>query len=154
MDDDLKRSVTTGETWIRLAFILLFAMVVQVVELLLAVIAIVQWLFLLFTRAPSDRLRDFGDDLTVFNYQIWQYMTQNSNERPWPFAPWPYSTEGLDNEGPESVASPTPAPAAPSGAEPATPAEPPAAPVAEAEPEASEAPEEPASRDEDPKPAS
>lgn len=100
MEDDLKRSITAGETWIRGAFMLLFALVVQVVELVLAVLAIVQWLFLLFTRAPSERLLEFGDDMTLYNYQIWQFLTLNSEARPWPFAPWPYSTEGLD-ETPE-----------------------------------------------------
>ena len=26
-------------------------------------------------------------------YQIWQYLTMNSEQRPWPFSPWPYVDE-------------------------------------------------------------
>ena len=147
MDAEIKRSVSTGDTWIRLAYMVLFAFVLQVVEVVLVFIVIANWFFLLFTRSSSDRLTEFGDDLTVFNYQIWQFLTQNSDERPWPFAPWPYSTEGLDDEGPETVA--TAKPVAPA-AEPKEPAAEPKEPAAE--PQAPEAPEPPTSEEPDPSP--
>jgi len=97
MDDDIKKSLTAGETWLRGLYMLLFLIVYSIVEIIITAIAIFQFLFLLFTREPSDRLLDFGDDLTVYIYQIWQFLTMNSETRPWPFAPWPYAGETVDS---------------------------------------------------------
>lgn len=105
MDDDIKKSLTAGETWIRGLYMLLFFIVYSIVEIIITAIAIFQFLFLLFTREPSDRLQEFGDDMSVYIYQIWQFLTINSEERPWPFAPWPYSTENLDDGPPTSAAA-------------------------------------------------
>lgn len=120
-DDDLKVKLTAGETWIRGAFMLLFAIIYQVVELVLVVIAVVQWFFLLFTGEPSERLLEFGDDLSVFNYQIWQFQTMNTEVRPWPFAPWPYAGDSDAPLPPEQHPAEHPEPAAQFGAEPAAP---------------------------------
>lgn len=116
MDDDLKTSLTTGETWIRGLYMILFFIIYSIVELIAFAIAIFQFAFLLFTREPSDRLTEFGDDITVYIYQIWQFLTVNSEERPWPFAPWPDSADSLDVPpvpAEEDVPPAAPAPASP-----------------------------------------
>jgi hypothetical protein len=45
----------------------------------------------LFTGATNARLREFGQSLAVFIYQIVLFVTFNSDERPFPFGPWPAS---------------------------------------------------------------
>jgi len=112
MSENIKDSLTTGETWIRGLYLLLFLIIYSIVEIVAFAIVVLQFIFLLFTREPNDRLLEFGDDVTVYIYQIWQFLTLNSDERPFPFAPWPYAGEGPDyadiDVGPVADAETTP----------------------------------------------
>jgi hypothetical protein len=94
MDPELKDSLTASETWIRGFYILLFTIIYSVAEIVLVAIVIFQFLMTLLTRQTNDRLLDLGDDLSIFQYQILQFATYNSDEKPFPFGPWPYGTGG------------------------------------------------------------
>lgn len=94
MDNEIKASLTASESWIRGLNMLLFAVIYSVAEVVLSAVVVLQFIFLLLTRGPNERLLEFGDDLSVFIYQIIQYLTFNSDEKPFPFAPWPYAEDG------------------------------------------------------------
>ena len=89
MNDDLKRNLTSSTTWIRLAYIVLFAVIFSIVGMVLAVSAVVQFFVTLFKGAPDTKLREFGVTLGVYAQQIVQFQTFNTNDPPFPFAPWP-----------------------------------------------------------------
>ena len=69
--------------------ILLFGFAWQVVELLLLVVALLQLGFLLFAGAPDSRLAGFGGSLAEYARQIGRYVSQTSEQKPWPFIEWP-----------------------------------------------------------------
>ncbi len=79
----------SGKTWLRGLFMLLFALIYSVTEVIVFVVVLLQFLFVLFAGKQNIRLREFGEGLSVFIYQIVSYWTYNSEERPFPFAKWP-----------------------------------------------------------------
>jgi len=78
-----------GQTWLRGLFMLLFVLIYSVTEVIVLVVVLLQFLFVLFTGQQNTRLREFGEGLSVFVFQIMSYWTYNSEERPFPFAKWP-----------------------------------------------------------------
>jgi len=78
-----------GRTWLRGIFMLLFALIYSVAEVIVFIVVLLQFLFVLFTGQQNTRLRDFGQGLSIFVYQIVSYWTYNSEDRPFPFSPWP-----------------------------------------------------------------
>lgn len=84
-----KENVTSPDFWLRVVYTLLFVLAWKVVELLLAVILIVQLGFRLFTGEPHARLAGFGNSLAQFAWQLGRYVTGAAEEKPWPFMEWP-----------------------------------------------------------------
>lgn len=87
---------------LRLLWMVIFAIVWQLAEVVLAVVVIVQLGYRLFYGAPSGSLQSFGDSLSQYLQQIGRFGTFNSEEKPWPFADWPVARAPEDNE-PHSI---------------------------------------------------
>lgn len=92
MDEQLKQHLSAKETWKRGLFILIFAFLYSIAEVVLAAIVLFQFLATLFTGAPNERLLIFGETLTRYIYQILQFVTYVSEQRPYPLSPWPEAT--------------------------------------------------------------
>lgn len=91
MNSELKQRLTASDTWLRGLFILIFAVIFSVAEIVLTAVVVFQFLATLFAGEPNARLRAFGLSLATFIYQIVTFITFNSDERPFPFGPWPES---------------------------------------------------------------
>lgn len=91
MDDDLKQNLTASETWIRGLFILLFAFLLVVARVVTGAVVVIQFLFTVFSGQTNDNLRYFGASLATYVYQALLFVTYNSDEKPFPFSPWPVS---------------------------------------------------------------
>ena len=87
--EEIKRNLRDGKTWIRGLFMLLFAAIYGLAEILLVAIALFQFGALLLTGRANTRLLDFGRDLATYIRQMVLFFTCNSERRPFPFAPWP-----------------------------------------------------------------
>lgn len=74
---------------LRIVWMLLFAIGWQVGEILLLMVVLFQLGYRLIYGAPSAVLLGFGDSLSQFMAQIGRFVTFNTDEKPWPFAPWP-----------------------------------------------------------------
>lgn len=90
-------NLKSKSTWLRLVFIVLFAVVWAIAEIVLTAVVVVQFLWVLIDGAPNERLRAFGQSLARYAYQIFRYMTFNSDERPFP----------IDLDWPSGAADPT-----------------------------------------------
>ena len=110
MDDELKQNLTAAETWLRGLFILLFAFLLVVARVVTAAVVVIQFLFTVFSGSTNENLQYFGAGLAKFIFQTLMYLTYNSDEKPFPFSPWPEgdvpSTEydADDDVGPGSEA--------------------------------------------------
>jgi len=89
MESDLKQHVTSKKTWIRGFYILLFAVIYSITEIVLFAVVLFQFLAMLISGNTNERLLTFGQSLATYIYQILRFMTANSEELPYPFNPWP-----------------------------------------------------------------
>lgn len=89
MDDELKQHMGDSGVWKRLLFMLVFAVIYSVAEVVLTAVVVLQFLFVLFTGEKNDRLLSLGASLSTYAYQVFRYLTYNSEQRPFPFADWP-----------------------------------------------------------------
>jgi hypothetical protein len=87
--DDLSQHVKSRSTWLRLVFMLLFALIFYIAEMVLFAVAAIQILFKLFSGEPNVRLTAFGANLGRFIHQVAQFLTYNSEDMPFPFSDWP-----------------------------------------------------------------
>lgn len=98
MDPELKEHLTAKDTWIRGLFILLFAFIMGVAKVVTAAVVVIQFLFTVFSGETNDNLRHFGASLSRYTYQLMLYLTYNSDDKPFPFNPWP--GDGADKPAP------------------------------------------------------
>ncbi len=89
MESGLKSNLTASATWTRGLFMLLFVVLRSVAEVVLGAVVLLQFLFALASGAPHPRLTAFGGQLSAYLYQIFMFLTFNSDSKPFPFANWP-----------------------------------------------------------------
>lgn len=70
-------------------FMLLFALFYGVAEFVLVVIAVFQFGHALITGQPNENVTRFGYSVGRYIFQITQFVTFNTEEKPFPFSPWP-----------------------------------------------------------------
>lgn len=87
--DGLKQNLRRVSSWERLLYVILFVFIYGVAEAVLAAVVVVQFGFVLVTARPSENLLRFGDTLSRFIYDILRFFTFTSDDKPFPFAPWP-----------------------------------------------------------------
>ena len=121
MDEQMKSRLTSKDVWVRGLYMIFFLIAWGLAEILLLFSALFQFLSALFTGSANLPLLRFGQNLSRYHYQIAQFVTFNTEVRPFPFSDWPDDAPGgerwLDNG--ETVAA---APAE-TGAEEVEPAE-------------------------------
>lgn len=89
LSSDLKENVKDTNVWIRLLYMLLFVIIYSVAEVVLAVVIFFQFLSVLFTGRKNEKVLSLGGQLSTFVYQVFSYLTYNSEVRPFPFSDWP-----------------------------------------------------------------
>jgi hypothetical protein len=87
--DKIKTNVLSPDHWIRLFFMILFGFVLQVASVVVGVVVLLQFLFALLTGSDNDNLRTFGASLTRYIADTLEFLTYNSEDKPFPFADWP-----------------------------------------------------------------
>lgn len=98
MDEDLRHNLTATDTWVRGLFMLLFMIIYGFAKGIWYLIVLFQFVHTLLTGKPSGPLLDFSENLCAYLYEILLYVSFNSHERPYPFAPWPTERAGYEDE--------------------------------------------------------
>lgn len=75
--------------WSRCLYMLLFAFFLWVAKFVVGAVVVVQFFFVLFTGAANDRLLVLGQSLSTYHYQVWRFLTFNSEQHPYPIGDWP-----------------------------------------------------------------
>ena len=89
MDEKLKENIKSKSTWVRGLYMILFAVFYSIAEIVVAAIAVFQFAMMLFTGNCNKRLLKLGQNVSTFIYQTMMFLMFNSEEKPYPFAPWP-----------------------------------------------------------------
>lgn len=86
----IEEHLKAKSTWLRLVFMLIFYVLASVTTLVASVVVVLGFLWVLFTGETNERLRSAGHGIARYLYEIVQYLTYNSDVRPFPFdAEWP-----------------------------------------------------------------
>jgi len=82
--------IDRAATGVRILLTILFALVVRLVEAVLAVIVIFQLAYTLVTQQPpSPKVRDFANRVVAYLYRVTRFLTYNDAEPPFPFRDLP-----------------------------------------------------------------
>ncbi len=88
--ETLKSKLLNPEHWVRLLLmILMFIVLFTIVKFILSIALIVQWVLVLLSGEPNERLRVFTKSLNRYGYQIMEFISFNSDEKPFPLSDWP-----------------------------------------------------------------
>jgi len=88
-EEDLKRHVKDKDTWLRFVYLVVFGIAFYLSILLTFATSIFQFLAKLFSGSSFDGLSEFGDNLATYQGQVTRFLTFASDDKPFPFAPFP-----------------------------------------------------------------
>jgi hypothetical protein len=108
-NEQLKSNLTSSKHWFRLIFMLLFAAVLQLASIVMWVLVITQFFFSLITGEDNQHLRRFGHSLSTYIYDVLKFLCYSSDEKPFPFADWPATTDAQSVVS-DAVTAPSAAP--------------------------------------------
>jgi hypothetical protein len=79
----------TATIWKRGLYMLLFALLYSVAEVVLAAVVVVQFGYRVINEVNHPRLLTFGAALSRYLYQVFRFLSFNSERLPFPFDEWP-----------------------------------------------------------------
>ncbi len=94
---DIKENAKNVDVWTRGLFILIYGVIFYFLFFLIWLVVIFQFLMKLITTELNEQLLDFSDSLTKYVSQILLYITFKSEERPFPFSPWPSDDDVMNS---------------------------------------------------------
>jgi hypothetical protein len=80
---------TMRDVWMRGLFMLILIIGFAVGQSLLNLLALVQFLWLLFAREPNEFLARFGNSLAIWLAEVGRFLTCATDDKPFPWRPWP-----------------------------------------------------------------
>lgn len=87
---DLEKNVTRGSTWLRLVFMIIVGFLWGISRFVTAAVVAIQFFYVLLTGDTNAQLKTLGHSLAIYSYEITDYLTFNTETRPFPFdAEWP-----------------------------------------------------------------
>ena len=96
MKEEMRENLIDEGIWMRGVFMILFLIAYNIVEFLILLVALFQFVAVLFTGRVNETVLRLGNNLCYFALEAFQYLTFNSNLRPFPFSPWPDEEPGGD----------------------------------------------------------
>ena len=81
---DMEKNVTSRSTWLRLVFMIILGMLYGLSRVVLGAVVVIQFFYVLLTGAANDDLKVFGHSLAVYSFQIVDYLTFNTEKKPFP----------------------------------------------------------------------
>ena len=94
---DYNENLENDPILLRLIYVILFYVILSLCRFVVAVVAGVQFLHVLFTEELQSDLLRFSQSLTRYIGQLAGYITWAENTKPFPFTDWP-SQRDASNE--------------------------------------------------------
>ena len=89
---DLEKNVKQKSTWVRLFFMLVLAFLYGLSRVVMVAVVVFQFFFVLLTGETKGGLKAFGHSLAIYSYEVVDYLTFNTDKKPFPFdGVWPTS---------------------------------------------------------------
>lgn len=97
--EQFRSNIGNPRSWMRLAYMLIYALLLHVAGVVMWVLCTLQFLFSLITGKDNDNLRSLGGSTAVFFHQALDFLSYNTEQKPFPFAPWPENPHSTGNGG-------------------------------------------------------
>lgn len=94
MDDKVINNLKSESRWLRLLFMIVFYMAAYITGVLILVVVAVQVIHDFIKGRTNERLLEFTASLNMYFYQIIQYISFNTDRKPYPFSDWPEGNKG------------------------------------------------------------
>ncbi|MCP4788943.1 MAG: DUF4389 domain-containing protein [Gammaproteobacteria bacterium] len=82
-------NLKSEDFWLRLAFMLLFLIGVEVALSVMLLLIMVQFVYRLFMGKLQAEIYAFSSSLSAFIHQSYQFLIYQVEEKPFPFNDWP-----------------------------------------------------------------
>lgn len=93
----LERNIKSRSTWLRLLFILIYCALISIAGFVGTFVVVVGFFWVLFTGEVNQQLRQVGQAIASYIYEMVRYVTFNTDDKPFPFGgAWP--SEPADEE--------------------------------------------------------
>ena len=86
-------NLTSDAFWVRTLFMIAFWFVYRIAGFILLLCTVAQWFSQLFAGEQIGGLTEFSASLGKYIRQISDYLTQVSEEKPYPFTDWPQPSD-------------------------------------------------------------
>ena len=80
-----KEEILKGSKWIRFLFMILYGFVINFVVTICIGLAVVQFLFYLFTSKPNSSIANFNSHLLEFFHDCLAFLLFQTEDKPFPF---------------------------------------------------------------------
>lgn len=88
MQEQINENLKKIETWKRIIFMLIYAVIDSLVKMLLWLVILLQVGSVLLTGNTNPNILDFGRNLAKYHYHILLFLTFNTEQLPFPFSNW------------------------------------------------------------------
>jgi hypothetical protein len=86
----VEENVKSRTTWLRLLFMAIYGVVAWLAGMVGLVIVVLGFFWVLFTGEVNRELRQIGQAIASYIYEIIRYLTFNTDDKPFPFGgEWP-----------------------------------------------------------------
>jgi len=93
----LKNNLTSEAFWLRLVFMLLSLLLVELAASVLVLLVVGQFLYRLFNEASHSKILQFSNSLGRFILHSYRFLSYQTDTKPFPFSDWP-EAEDLHKE--------------------------------------------------------
>ncbi|MDD4914227.1 MAG: DUF4389 domain-containing protein [Methylococcales bacterium] len=88
MQERINENLKKIETWKRIVFMLIYALIDSLVRLILWLVILLQLAAVLLTGGVNPNLLAFGKSLSTYHYHILLFLTFSTEQLPFPFSEW------------------------------------------------------------------
>jgi hypothetical protein len=85
LEEKVKANVANMNTWLRIVFVALFALIFYIVFFITCAVGVIQFIAGIFTGKPLASLTDFNGTLAVYAQDLVKFITYSSEKKPFPF---------------------------------------------------------------------
>ena len=89
----LEQHLKSRSTWLRLFFMLVFWVLAGVTTFVASVVIVLGFFWVLLTDETNAQVQKTGKGIAAYIHQIINYLTYNTEDKPFPFGEWPSADE-------------------------------------------------------------
>jgi energy-coupling factor transporter transmembrane protein EcfT len=89
----IRDNLLSGTTWLRAFFMLMFGVICYYTMWIAFILVFFQFCVVLLSGKLNERLLPIGQSISLYIHQILEFITYNSDEKPFPFNSWPTPNE-------------------------------------------------------------